>query len=60
MDMYGNSICSDVSVASRLLVGILSYIFLCMVLGSLLISVYGIGKVIFQWGVWDIECLLGV
>ena len=38
MGMYGNSICSDISVAGGLLVAILSYIFLCMVLGSLLIS----------------------
>ena len=38
MGMYGNSICSDISVASGLLVAILSYIILCMELGSLLIS----------------------
>ena len=35
---YGNVVCSDISVASGLLLAIVSYIFLCIVLGSLLIS----------------------
>ena len=38
MGMYGNSVCSDINVVGGLLVAILSYIFLYMVLRSLLIS----------------------
>ena len=34
--MYGNVVCSESSVAGGLLVAIVSYSFLCMVLGSLL------------------------